>query len=45
MRTSLQISSGTDVGLQIYGDNYDKLMALKKRYDPGNKLKGPLRWM
>jgi len=26
----------------IYGENYSKLQILKKRYDPENKLKGPI---
>jgi FAD/FMN-containing dehydrogenase len=28
---------------QVYGENWDRLVELKKKYDPKNKLKGPIR--
>lgn len=27
---------------QIFGEHYEKLRRLKRKYDPGNKLKGPI---
>ena len=31
------------VNLQVYGEHYPKLQELKRKYDPGDKLKGPIR--
>ncbi|KAL9070533.1 MAG: hypothetical protein Q9161_004830 [Pseudevernia consocians] len=27
---------------KIFGDHYGRLQELKRKYDPGNKLKGPI---
>ena len=29
--------------IQIFGEHYARLLELKRRYDPGNKLKGPIK--
>ena len=28
---------------QVYAEHYDRLLELKKKYDPKNRLKGPMR--
>lgn len=39
--SGLAVLNMTD-DLQIFGEHYGRLHELKRKYDPGNKLKGPI---